>query len=85
MLVQDDETRGGLLTLGRELIERGVEVFLAGPDLAGAINLPTLVAHPALEPLLLAQSYYRLVNALALSRGFDPDHPPHLRKVTETH
>ena len=85
MLVQDDETRGGMLTLARELIERGVDVLMAGPEIAGAVNLPTLVAHPALQPLLLAQSYYRLVNALSLARGHDPDHPPHLRKVTETH
>ncbi len=85
MLVQDDETRGGLLTLGRELVERGVQVMIAGPELKGAINLPTVVAHPALEPLLMVQSYYRLVNALAVARGRDPDRPPHLRKVTETH
>ena len=85
MLVQDDETRGGLLTLGRELLERGVRVMIAGPELKGAINLPTVVAHPALEPLLMAQSYYRLAKAPAVARGFDPDRPPHLRKVTETH
>jgi glucosamine--fructose-6-phosphate aminotransferase (isomerizing) len=85
MLVQDDETRGGLITLGRELLERGVPVMIAGPELRGAITLPTVVTHPALEPLLMAQSYYRLVNALALARGYDPDRPPHLRKVTETH
>lgn len=51
----------------------------------GAINLPTLITHPALEPLLMAQSYYRLVNALALARGRDPDRPPHLKTGTETH
>ena len=39
---------------------------------------------PAIEPLLMIQSFYRLVNALAIARGRDPDHPPHLRKVTET-
>jgi glutamine---fructose-6-phosphate transaminase (isomerizing) len=33
---------------------------------------------------LLVQSAYRLIAALALRRGFDPDHPPHLRKITET-
>ena len=36
------------------------------------------------EPILAIQSFYRMVNALALARGFDPDHPPHLNKVTET-
>jgi len=25
-----------------------------------------------------------MANALSLARGFDPDSPPHLRKVTET-
>jgi len=25
-----------------------------------------------------------MVNALALARGFDPDRPPHLNKITET-
>jgi glucosamine--fructose-6-phosphate aminotransferase (isomerizing) len=34
--------------------------------------------------MLIIQSFYRMVNALAVARGFDPDHPPHLRKVTET-
>jgi glucosamine--fructose-6-phosphate aminotransferase (isomerizing) len=34
--------------------------------------------------MLIIQSFYRMVNALAVARGFDPDRPPHLRKVTET-
>lgn len=85
MLVQDDESRGGQLALARDLVERKVPVMLAGPDVPGTIALPTLVTHPALEPLLMIQSYYRLVNALALARGRDPDRPPHLHKVTETH
>jgi len=50
----------------------------------GALTLPAIRAHPAIEPLLLIQSFYRFANALALSRGRDPDRPPHLRKVTET-
>ena len=29
-------------------------------------------------------SFYRLVEALAHRRGFDPDRPPHLSKVTRT-
>ena len=41
-------------------------------------------AHPAIEPLLMIQSFYRFANALAVARGRDPDRPPHLRKVTET-
>lgn len=84
LLVQDDETSDGLLALGRDLVARGVEVIVAGADVDGAICLPTLPAHPALQPLLLAQSFYRLIDALARARGCDPDRPPHLSKVTET-
>jgi glucosamine--fructose-6-phosphate aminotransferase (isomerizing) len=35
-------------------------------------------------PLLAVQSFYRAASALSLARGYDPDVPPHLRKVTET-
>jgi glucosamine--fructose-6-phosphate aminotransferase (isomerizing) len=48
------------------------------------LTLPTLPACPILEPIAYVLSFYRLVNDLALARGFDPDRPPHLRKVTET-
>jgi glucosamine--fructose-6-phosphate aminotransferase (isomerizing) len=37
-----------------------------------------------IEPLLHAQSFYRMANALSLARGRDPDRPPNLSKVTET-
>ena len=37
-----------------------------------------------LAPIALIQSFYPLVNAIALARGRNPDNPPHLRKVTET-
>jgi glucosamine--fructose-6-phosphate aminotransferase (isomerizing) len=30
------------------------------------------------------QSFYPLAETLARARGRDPDHPPHLMKVTET-
>jgi glutamine---fructose-6-phosphate transaminase (isomerizing) len=84
VLAQDDEARPGLEAFTRELAERGVEVLAAGIEVPGATTLPTLDAHPAIQPLLLAQSFYRLANALAIARGHDPDRPPHLRKVTRT-
>lgn len=61
-----------------EFAKRGAATLIAGD------NLATIRAHPALEPILMVQSFYRLVNALAVSRGIDPDAPPHLKKVTET-
>jgi glucosamine--fructose-6-phosphate aminotransferase (isomerizing) len=87
-LSQGDETRPGVDELVAEFEGRGAQVMLAGAadDVAakGLIRLPSPAAHPALQPILLVQSFYRLVNALAVARGYDPDNPPHLNKVTET-
>jgi glucosamine--fructose-6-phosphate aminotransferase (isomerizing) len=48
-------------------------------------SLPVAGGLPALcTPLLTIQSFYRAASALALRRGFNPDVPPHLNKVTET-
>jgi glutamine---fructose-6-phosphate transaminase (isomerizing) len=84
ILAQRDASHAGVAQLAGELATRGAQVLLAGAHAAGAIVLPTLSEHPTIEPLLLVQSFYRLANALALARGADPDHPPHLAKVTET-
>ena len=84
VLAQDDETRPGIEAFARELASRGVATLCAGVDAPGTTVLPTIEAHPAIQPLLLAQSFYRLANALAVARGHDPDRPPNLRKVTRT-
>ena len=81
---QNDESRPGIVQLAAELSAQGADVLLAGTHLAHTTELPTEAAHPVIEPLLFAQSFYRAANALALARGHDPDTPPHLRKVTET-
>jgi len=84
LFTQDDESRAGIVELAAELAGQGADVLIAGTGVAGTTELPTEAAHPVIEPLLFAQSFYRLANALALARGIDPDHPPHLRKVTAT-
>ncbi|ATQ44129.1 SIS domain-containing protein [Caulobacter mirabilis] len=83
VFAQDDETRAGVEATAADLAARGANMLFAGvngPE--GA--LPALAAHPALEPILMIQSFYRMANALSFRRGFDPDQPPNLRKVTET-
>ncbi|WP_066093938.1 SIS domain-containing protein [Xanthomonas massiliensis] len=78
---QPDETGLGTRALAEEFRRRGAAVWLAG---AGG-DLPLAAApDPACAPLLAIQSFYRAVNALALRRGYNPDVPPHLNKVTET-
>jgi glucosamine--fructose-6-phosphate aminotransferase (isomerizing) len=84
IFAQNDETHGGVEALATELAERGAQIMLAGAKAPKSLVLPTETAHPAIQPMLIIQSFYRFVNALALARGYDPDHPPHLRKVTET-
>jgi len=84
MFTQNDESRAGVTQLAEELGARGADVLLAGAHALHTTELPTEGAHPVIEPLLFAQSFYRMATALALARGLNPDAPPHLRKVTET-
>jgi glucosamine--fructose-6-phosphate aminotransferase (isomerizing) len=84
VLAQRDDTHEGVAQLVNELAGRDVPVLGAGVGGRGAIELPTLPAHPAIQPLLLVQSFYRLAATLSVARGHDPDRPPHLRKVTRT-
>lgn len=84
LFAQNDETLAGMQSLAAQLVERGVTVLAAGLNAAPGILLPTASAHPAIEPMLRIQSFYRLANALARARGLDPDTPPHLSKVTRT-
>ncbi|HEY4446011.1 MAG TPA: SIS domain-containing protein, partial [Steroidobacteraceae bacterium] len=84
LLAQRDATQAGVEALGSELARRGVPVLIAGGHSDGAIMLPTIAATAEIAPILQVQSAYRLIATLALRRGYDPDHPAHLRKVTET-
>ena len=84
-LAQDDDTLAGTLAVADEFRRRGAQVFVAAPGLRGTGMLPVAGGLPALcTPLLIIQSFYRAASALALRRGFNPDVPPHLNKVTET-
>ncbi|RYY47596.1 MAG: iron dicitrate transport regulator FecR, partial [Sphingomonadales bacterium] len=54
-------------------------------DASGASDrLPALAGHPVIEPILMIQSFYRFAAQLSVARGFDPDRPPFLNKVTRT-
>ena len=81
---QHDETQAGVESVAVELRRAGAEVALAGSGIPDVLALPALSAHPSIEPMLMIQSFYRFANALAVARGRDPDHPPHLQKITET-
>lgn len=80
-----DQTQPGVDAAATAFIEHGAKVFSAGQSYDGADNLrSSTIAAPELRPILLIQSIYKFVNALSLARGYDPDCPPFLNKVTET-
>ena len=84
VFAQNDESRDSVDEMAASLTARDADVLLVGAGELGAGALPALAAHPVIEPILMIQSFYRMANALSVARGYDPDSPPHLNKVTET-
>jgi glucosamine--fructose-6-phosphate aminotransferase (isomerizing) len=77
-----DQAGDGVREAAADFAQRGAMICLAD---AGADAIPTALAtHPAIEPILMIQSFYRMANQLSLHRGLDPDAPRHLSKVTRT-
>jgi len=68
--------------------ERGAMVIAAGRGAAVApasLRLPVAdPVHPVVDAIGMAESFYRMAEALAAKRGLDPDAPPFLSKVTRT-
>ncbi len=87
---QKDETQAATADLLKDFTSRGAQVMAAGTGLQqnkddGICYLPTIDgSHAATEVILFVQSFYQMVNALAIKRGLNPDSPPYLNKVTET-
>jgi glucosamine--fructose-6-phosphate aminotransferase (isomerizing) len=85
LFTQNDATRTGVDAVVKDFSERGAVVLVAGKSYGNAVNLPSIEGvSPATAPIVFIQSFYIMVNALAVARGYNPDSPPHLRKVTET-
>jgi glucosamine--fructose-6-phosphate aminotransferase (isomerizing) len=85
---QRDAAGDSLDHCAARLAEAGARVFVAGADSDGAkdfVRLPVAPSgHPATELLSAMVSCYATVDRIARVRGFDPDTPPLLKKVTET-
>jgi glutamine---fructose-6-phosphate transaminase (isomerizing) len=81
-----DAAREGMIDTLRRLAAMGAKIVLV--DAIASADYPTLVApaadHPLLTPIVLLHRFYSLVEACARELGRDPDHPPHLNKVTQT-
>ena len=81
----EDAALPHVVATAERLAAQGADVYLTGGAAKGAVTLPSVPGlHPLVAPLVLAVSFYAFIEGLARRRGFDPDTPPHLRKVTET-
>jgi glucosamine--fructose-6-phosphate aminotransferase (isomerizing) len=84
-LAARDAAEHSIVGAADELTAKGASVFVTSDAAATARQLPfTATGHTLTDPLALIVSFYAFIEAFARRRGLDPDHPTHLRKVTET-
>ncbi len=89
VLVPRDKPLPGMVSLLENLRGKGGHLLVASSeaealDLAHTpLPLPTRL-HPVLDSILLAQAFYPFAAELSVARGFDPDAPRNLSKVTRT-
>ena len=85
---QSDATAKTTIDIAKRMSSMGADVMFAMPgseDIEVNYNLPTTASlHPALDPIILIQSFYLMASKLAVVRGFNPDQPENLNKVTQT-
>ena len=82
VLRQNDEAAIAIDDLFRDLGAAGESLFLAG---GAAGTLPWIGDdHPICDPVVMLVPAYCAIEAAARRRGYDPDNPPHLTKVTRT-
>ena len=85
VLAVEDEALEQVRGTASRLAGQGADVFMTASGGADITELPAAKGlHPLLAPVALVVSFYVMVESLARRRGFEPDVPPHLRKVTET-
>ncbi len=77
------DTMGATVGRLRALGSRVLDVTCGGAPAVDTLPA-TSTGHSALDPLAMLLSFYALAEELSRARGLDPDHPSHLRKVTET-
>lgn len=85
VLATEDASQASVLEVVERLSGQGARVFVTSKAPTAATALPfTPTGDPITGALALVVSFYAFVEALSRRRGFDPDRPPHLKKVTET-
>lgn len=81
-----DAAFSSVLATADSLGEKGALSFITADGAAHARRLPFVeTGHPLTDALTLIVPFYGFVESWSRSRGFNPDAPPALKKVTETH
>lgn len=84
-LAARDASEAAVAEIADRLARQGATAFATTTRVAAARRLPFApTGHPITDGLSLIVSFYGFVEKLSRARGLDPDHPPHLKKVTET-
>lgn len=93
LFLQNDATLQGNIELAKRIQNLGGKIILIAPeDLLTEeirkltdiiISLPKSI-HAILDPIVVAEVFYLMAARLAVLRGFNPDAPKNLKKVTET-
>ncbi|HVV61364.1 MAG TPA: SIS domain-containing protein [Pseudolabrys sp.] len=82
VLRQNDQAAITVDELVRDLNGAGERLFTVG---GAAGTLPWIGdGHPVCDPIAMLVPAYRAIETSARRRGFDPDNPPYLSKVTST-
>ncbi len=80
-----DAAEGSVAEITDRLAGQGARAFITSSRAHAATALPFAPAgHPLTDALALIASFYGFAEAFSRHRGYNPDKPPHLKKVTET-
>jgi glucosamine--fructose-6-phosphate aminotransferase (isomerizing) len=84
-LAARDAAEDSVVEVVDRLAGQGATTFITSSKATTAKHLQfASAAHPITDALALIVSFYAFVEGLSRHRGFNPDKPPHLNKVTET-
>jgi glucosamine--fructose-6-phosphate aminotransferase (isomerizing) len=85
VLAARDAAEASVAEVAERLANQGARTFITSVNATKAERLPFAASgHPITDALALIVTFYGFVEALSRRRGFNPDQPPHLKKVTET-
>ena len=84
-LCAGDASEAHVAAVAEQLAGQGASVFALTDMARGARTLPRVrTGHGLTDALVQIATFYGFVEAQSRLLGLDPDHPRHLRKVTET-